>query len=61
MIKVSLFFFIISLFFGVMSVYLAQPNPKVMIRYPSLDSLENIIYQDDQGVCYKYQKEMIKC
>ena len=61
MLKISLFYFIISLFFGVLSVYLSQPKSKIIIKYPSIDNLEKIVYQDDNGICYKYQKELTKC
>ena len=61
MIKFSLFYFIISLFFGVLAVYLAQPKAHVVVKYPSIEELEKITYKDDDGVCYKYIKNEINC
>jgi len=59
MIKNNFFYFILALFFGVFTVYIFNPDVKIIITYPSLDNLENNVYKDDNGICYKYQKEII--
>ena len=61
MIKITLFYFIVSLFIGIMILYLVHPEPKVIIKYPTIDNLSKNIYKDDRGTCYSYKKEEVKC
>ena len=52
--------FMITLGIGFLLVYVYQPKPKIVIRYPTPENLENIIYTDDSGLCYKYEAKEIK-
>jgi len=61
MIKFSLFYFILALFFGILAVYVTQEKPSIVVRYPSIEEIEKTTYEDDDGVCYRYQKEEIDC
>lgn len=61
MIKITLFYFILSMFIGIMILYVIHPEPKVIIKYPTIDSLDKNIYKDDKGTCYSYKKEEVKC
>ena len=61
MIKLSLFYFIVSLFFGILILYTIHPKPKIIIKYLSLDSLSNIVYKDNRGICYNYEMEQVRC
>lgn len=60
MFKISLFYFLASLFFGVLVVYIIHPKPQVITKYPSIDALDTI-YRDDKNKCYKYIQEDINC
>jgi hypothetical protein len=42
--------FIISFAIGMFLVYLTKPVPKVIIKYPTPESVENLVYQDDSMV-----------
>lgn len=61
MIKISLFYFIFSMFIGIMIVYVIHPRPEVINNYPDVDSLSNLVYKDDMGRCYSYVKEKKPC
>jgi hypothetical protein len=61
MIKITLFYFIISLFIGIMILYTIHPRPKVIIKYPTIMNVSKNIYKDDKGTCYNYKKEEIDC
>ena len=50
----------ITLGIGFLLVYVLQPKPNIVIRYPTPENLENIIYTDDSGLCYKYEAQEIK-
>ncbi len=49
------------MFIGIMILYVIHPEPKVIIKYPTIDSLDKNIYKDDKGTCYSYKKEEVKC
>jgi len=61
MIKITLFYFIVSMFVGIMILYVVHPEPKVIIKYPTIDNLQKNIYKDDKGTCYSYKKEEVIC
>jgi hypothetical protein len=61
MIKITLFYFLLSLFIGVMILYSFHPRPKVIIKYPTIMNVSKNIYKDDKGTCYNYKKEEIDC
>jgi len=61
MIKITLFYFIISLFIGILILYIIHPEPKVVIRYPTIDNMSKNTYKDDRGTCYNYKKIEVEC
>jgi len=61
MIKITLFYFLLSLFIGIMILYSIHPRPKVIIKYPTIMNVSKNIYKDDKGTCYNYKKEEIDC
>jgi hypothetical protein len=40
---------------GLLIIYIIIPTPHVVTNYPSLDELEDKIYEDDEGNKYKFQ------
>jgi len=61
MIKITLFYFIVSLFVGILILYVIHPEPKIVIRYPTIDNMVETVYKDDKGTCYNYKKSEIVC
>ena len=61
MIKITLFYFLLSLFIVIMILYSIHPRPKVIIKYPTIMNVSKNIYKDDKGTCYNYKKEEIDC
>ena len=61
MIKITLFYFLLSLFIGIMILYSIHPRPKVIIKYPTIMNVSKNINKDDKGTCYNYKKEEIDC
>lgn len=55
------FYFFLSLLIGFFIVYICYPVPKIIIKYPNPNTANNILYIDDNNVCYKYRTEKIKC
>lgn len=54
-------YFIVSFAIGILLVYITVPKPDVIIKYPTLENAEKVIYEDDAGVCYKYKVEYTQC
>ena len=47
--------FIISLAFGLLLVYLYQPNPTVIYVYPTPDNANELEYRDKANNCFKFE------
>ena len=61
MIQINLFIFMISLCFGLFMVYVTAPKPQVILKYPTLDNINDMTYIDDENKCYKYVARPIEC
>jgi hypothetical protein len=61
MIKIDIFYFFISLFIGFFIVYITAPKPIVIVKYPTVKNAGKILYEDDNGVCYKYKALEVNC
>lgn len=53
--------FFAALFFGLMMCYILTPIPKIVIRHPTPENVDDIIYKDKSDNCYKYEVDEIKC
>jgi len=53
--------FIISFGVGMLFTYIYSPPPKVVIKYPNPYNASSTMYQDDNGVCYKYRPVKVDC
>tara|TARA_A100001015_G_C14616624_1_gene566318 strand:+ start:404 stop:601 length:198 start_codon:yes stop_codon:yes gene_type:complete len=60
-IKLDLYVFMISLFIGLMIVYCTNPIPEVIIKYPTVENVNDTIYIDENNNCYKYKPEQSNC
>jgi len=58
---VDLFFVIIGLCIGLVVVKLISSPPKIIMKYPTLNNIKDTVYVDENGQCYKYYAEQIKC
>lgn len=59
--KIIPFFFLVSLFIGIWTVYAFYPMPKVIIKQPNPNNCKKNLFVDDNGVCYRYSKKEIDC
>ena len=53
--------FLIGLFFGMFFVYVLKPSPTVIYKYPTMDNAGKVVYQDRNGVCFKYHADTVDC
>lgn len=61
MIKVDIFFILLGLCVGFFIIYVSTPMPKVVLKYPTIDNIQNTTYVDEKGVCYKYYAIEVTC
>ena len=61
MMKVDLLYIILGLFIGFLLVYVFSPAPKIILKYPTLNSTTNKTYVDENGTCYKYNPKIVPC
>lgn len=53
------FVFFVALGIGIFLVYVLNPSPKIVHKYPNVKNAGKITYLDDEGVCYKYHTEEV--
>jgi hypothetical protein len=53
--------FFISLCVGICLVYIFSSQPEVILKYPTPETENDLIYQDKNNVCYKYKSEEVRC
>lgn len=57
----NIYAFFVAFMLGIFYVYIASPKPRVIIKYPTPYNAEKIIYQSENGNCYKFKVEEVKC
>ena len=55
------FYFLVSLFIGLLITYSMTPMPKVVYKYPTPDTVEDTVYENESKVCYKYESNEVDC
>ena len=53
--------FFISLCVGIFLVYIFSSQPEIILKFPTPDTENDLIYQDKNDVCYKYKSKEVKC
>lgn len=59
--KVNLLFIFLGLCIGFFLVYITSPAPKVILKYPTIDNIQNTTFVDEGGKCYKYFAIEVSC
>ena len=54
-------YFFISLFIGFLIVYSSTPPPKVIIKYPTPENVNTLVYKDSSDNCFKYEVKEVQC
>jgi hypothetical protein len=52
---------LVGLFLGMFMVYVLKPSPNIVYKYPTLDNAGKVVYQDRNGVCFKYHADTVDC
>ena len=59
--KIDFLFMILGLCFGIFIIYVTSAPPKVVLKYPTIDNIEDTTYVDENGQCYKYFAIEVPC
>ena len=54
MMQVSIFYIILGLILGFVFIYITLPAPKTILKYPTIENIQNTTYIDENGQCYRY-------
>jgi hypothetical protein len=55
------FVFLLALFVGLAYTYVTTPPPRVIVKYPTPFNIKDTVYQDVNGVCYRYKIREVDC
>jgi hypothetical protein len=61
MIKVEIFYIILGIFLGFFIIYITASPPKIILKYPTIENIQNTTYVDENGQCYKYYAIETSC
>ena len=53
--------FLISLALGLFLAYCTASKPEVIVKYPTPDNSNNLIFEDDVNNCYKFNVDEVTC
>jgi hypothetical protein len=53
--------FIISLFIGLIIVYITMPDTKIIYVHPTPENIELIQYKDKTNTCFSLEQLEVKC
>ncbi len=53
--------FIISLSMGLFLVYITGEKPETIYLYPNPDNVDDLLYKDPTGNCYKFEATEVVC
>jgi hypothetical protein len=59
--KLQLLPLLLGLFIGMFFVYILKPTASVIYKYPTMDNAGKVVYQDRNGVCFKYHADTVDC
>lgn len=59
--KLNIFYFIVSFSIGLFFCYITQPQPEIVIKFPSPNNAGKVTYKDKDGQCYVYKADKVSC
>jgi len=53
--------FTLAFIFGIIYIFISTPKPRTIIKYPTPYNSDKLIYKSDNGDCYKFKSDLVKC
>jgi hypothetical protein len=61
MLNINPLYFFLSFAIGIMIVYVMNPPPNIVLKFPSPYNAGKVIYKDKADSCYKYRAQKVPC
>jgi hypothetical protein len=58
---IDLFWFILAFAVSMFYIYVSNPEPKVVMKFPSPFNADEVTYRDSSNTCYKFKAEKKVC
>ena len=58
---IDLKWFLLSFALGMLLVYCTSPGPSIIVKYPTPDNSNEMVYKDDVDNCYKFSTNEVAC
>jgi hypothetical protein len=58
---IKIFPFILGFVIGIVAVFFIKPEQNSVIKYPTPETANKLIYKDKNGICYKYNAKQLDC
>ena len=59
--KIDPLFFFISLCVGLFLCYITAPTPDIIIKYPTPENSDKLVFRDKADNCYKFVSNEVEC
>jgi hypothetical protein len=59
--KIEPKFFFLALAVGLFMTYTFTTPPKIVYKYPTPDTVNELVYQDNGSHCFKYKANEVNC
>jgi hypothetical protein len=59
--KINPLAFFVAFCVGLFAVYITTPTPEVVIKYPTPETADSLVYTDAADNCYKYKATETTC
>lgn len=59
--SINLLYFAIAFAVGMFAVYVSNPPPSVVVKFPSPYNAGKVLYKDKNDACYRYKASKVAC
>lgn len=59
--RLNFFYFILSFSIGLFICYITNPQPEIILKFPSPTNAGKVFYKDKAEECYAYKAEKVNC
>lgn len=59
--KIHPFYFFVAFAIGMLVVYLTKPKPNIIVKFPSPQNVDNVVYKGEDDTCFKFIASKEQC
>ena len=53
--------FVIGVIVGIIGILVIKPEKSIVLKYPTPENAEKVLYKDKNGICYRYKATKVDC